>query len=83
VLILDEALSSVDSATEAQIQSALLNIMSGRTCVIIAHRLSTIKDADKIAVFDNGKIAETGTHEELLKKHGVYYRLYKNQYVGK
>lgn len=83
VLILDEALSSVDSATEAQIQAALLNLMSGRTCVIIAHRLSTIRDADKIAVFDDGKIAETGTHEELLKKRGVYYNLYKNQYIGK
>ncbi len=82
-LILDEALSSVDSATEANIQSALLNIMKDQTCIIIAHRLSTIKSADMIAVCDNGSVVESGTHEELIKKHSVYYDLYKNQYIGK
>ena len=82
VLILDEALSSVDSATEQRIQDALLNMMEEQTCIIIAHRLSTVKNADKIAVFSDGKIVETGKHQELLNKHGVYYSLYKNQYVG-
>ena len=81
-LILDEALSSVDSATEQKIQDALLNMMQEQTCIIIAHRLSTIKNADKIAVFSEGKIVETGNHNELLNKHGVYYSLYKNQYIG-
>lgn len=81
-LILDEALSSVDSATEQKIQDALLNIMNEQTCIIIAHRLSTIKNADKIAVFSEGKIVETGCHSELLNKHGVYFSLYKNQYIG-
>lgn len=78
-LVLDEAMSSVDSATEAIIQKAMLGIMDGRTCIIIAHRLSTIKNVEKIAVFKDGKIAETGKHAELLKKRGVYYGLYKNQ----
>lgn len=82
VLILDEALSSVDSATEQKIQDALLSMMEDQTCIIIAHRLSTVKNADKIAVFSDGKIVETGKHQELLSKHGVYYSLYKNQYVG-
>ena len=82
-LVLDEALSSVDSATETQIQNAMLKMMSNRTCIIIAHRLSTIKNADKIAVFSEGSIAETGTHDQLMNMHGVYYELYKNQYIGK
>lgn len=82
-LVLDEALSSVDSATETQIQNAMLKMMSNRTCIIIAHRLSTIKNADKIAVFSEGTIAETGTHDQLMNMHGVYYELYKNQYIGK
>ena len=81
VLVLDEAMSSIDSATEEQIQAAMLRMMSDRTCIIIAHRLSTIRNADKIAVFDNGKIVESGRHGELLKKRGVYYQLYKNQYI--
>ncbi|MBQ3284337.1 MAG: ABC transporter ATP-binding protein [Ruminococcus sp.] len=81
-LVLDEALSSVDSATEQKIQDALLSMMEDQTCIIIAHRLSTVINADKIAVFSDGKIAETGKHQELLNKHGVYYSLYKNQYVG-
>ena len=81
-LILDEALSSVDSATEQKIQDALLNLMQEQTCIIIAHRLSTIQNADKIAVFHDGKIVETGNHNELLNQHGVYYGLYKNQYIG-
>lgn len=82
VLILDEALSSVDSATEQKIQDALLSMMEEQTCIIIAHRLSTVKNADKIAVFSGGRIVETGTHQDLLQKQGVYYSLYKNQYIG-
>lgn len=82
VLVLDEAMSSVDSATEAKIQEAMLSMMRDRTCVIIAHRLSTIRSVDKIAVFQDGKIVETGRHKELLEKHGVYYGLYRNQYIG-
>lgn len=82
VLILDEALSSVDSATEQKIQDALLSMMEEQTCIIIAHRLSTVKNADKIVVFSDGRIVETGDHKELLHKQGVYYSLYKNQYIG-
>ena len=82
VLILDEALSSVDSATEQKIQNALLSMMEEQTCIIIAHRLSTVKNADKIAVFSDGRIVETGNHKELLRQQGVYYSLYKNQYIG-
>ena len=77
VLVLDEAMSSVDPATEARIQEAMLEIMRDRTCVIIAHRLSTIKNVDKIAVFQDGRIVETGRHKELLEKRGVYYSLYQ------
>ena len=79
-LVLDEALSSVDSATEAKIQEAMLGMMSDRTCVIIAHRLSTIRSVDKIAVFQDGRIVETGKHKELLEKNGVYSGLYQKQY---
>ena len=80
-MVLDEAMSSVDSATEAKIQKAMLTMMRGKTCIIIAHRLSTIRNVDKIAVFQDGRIAETGNHRELIKKKGVYYSLYQNQYV--
>ncbi len=82
ILILDEATSSVDTRTEMHIQSAMVALMKNRTSLIIAHRLSTIRDADKIVVLDGGVVAEIGSHEELLKKEGAYYRLYKNQYAG-
>ncbi len=82
ILILDEATSSVDTRTEMHIQSAMVALMKNRTSLIIAHRLSTIRDADKIVVLDGGVVAEVGSHEELLKKEGAYYRLYKNQYAG-
>ncbi len=80
MLILDEATSNVDSGTERSIQSAMLKLMEGRTCFVIAHRLSTIKHADLIAVLKDGRIVEQGTHEELLKKKGVYSELYKAQF---
>ncbi len=82
ILILDEATSSIDTRTEMHIQSAMISLMKNRTSIIIAHRLSTIRDADRIVVVDAGRIAETGNHEELLAKRGVYYNLYKNQFEG-
>ncbi|MEY7999710.1 ABC transporter ATP-binding protein [Clostridium sp. Mt-5] len=80
ILILDEATSSVDTRTELQIQKAMGNLMKGRTSFIIAHRLSTIRDADLILVMDHGDIVEQGSHNELLKKGGVYAKLYNSQF---
>lgn len=81
ILILDEATSSIDTRTELQIQSAMDNLMKGRTSFIIAHRLSTIKNADLILVMNNGDIVEKGTHEELLSKKGFYAELYNSQFT--
>ncbi|MGB0555041.1 MAG: ATP-binding cassette domain-containing protein, partial [Alphaproteobacteria bacterium] len=75
ILVLDEALSAVDAENEAIIQDALDRLMEGRTTLIFAHRLSSVIDADRILVLDEGKVAETGTHAELMLKHGVYHRL--------
>lgn len=80
ILILDEATSSIDTRTEIQIQSAMDNLMKGRTSFIIAHRLSTIKNADLILVMNHGDIVEQGTHEELLAKNGFYADLYNSQF---
>jgi ATP-binding cassette subfamily B protein len=77
---MDEATSSVDTLTEALIQRGMEHLMEGRTSFIIAHRLSTIKRADRILVIENGRIAEMGTHAELLRSHGHYYRLYTQQF---
>lgn len=82
ILILDEATSSVDTRTEKKIQDAMVRLMKNRTSLIIAHRLSTIRDSDKIVVMDNGRVVETGNHEELLKKKGKYYELYMTQFAG-
>lgn len=82
ILILDEATSSVDTRTEMHIQQAMIALMKNRTSLIIAHRLSTIRDADMIVVLDHGRIAETGSHEELLEKKGRYYALYQSQFAG-
>ncbi len=82
ILILDEATSSVDTRTEKHIQDAMVNLMKERTSLIIAHRLSTIQDADVIVVLDKGRIAETGSHYELLNKKGKYYELYMTQFEG-
>ena len=79
VLVLDEATSALDSITEQKIQNAFDRLCSGRTAFVIAHRLSTIKNADKIAVLENHKIVETGTHEQLLNKKGEYFNLYTAQ----
>jgi len=75
ILILDEATSSLDVETEAEIQDSLNRIVKGRTTIAIAHRLSTLRNADRLIVLEQGKIAEVGTHVELLKKRGIYYKL--------
>jgi ATP-binding cassette, subfamily B, bacterial MsbA len=80
VLILDEATSALDSESEALVQSALHNLMSGRTVFVIAHRLSTVRRADRIVVIDNGTVSEIGAHEELMSRLGTYRRLYDLQF---
>jgi ATP-binding cassette, subfamily B, bacterial MsbA len=81
ILILDEATSALDSESEALVQSALGNLMTGRTVVVIAHRLSTVRRADRIVVLENGTIADIGAHEELMQKLGTYRRLYELQFI--
>ena len=80
ILILDEATASVDTITEQKIQSAMEAVIQNRTSIVIAHRLSTVRNADLILVVDDGKICEQGTHEELMRKRGVYYHYYIRQY---
>ena len=82
ILILDEATSSVDTRTEMHIQQAMVALMKNRTSLIIAHRLSTIRDADMIIVMKDGQVMESGNHDQLLEKKGVYYGLYQNQFAG-
>ena len=81
ILILDEATSALDSESEALVQSALHNLMSGRTVFVIAHRLSTVRRADRIVVIENGAIADIGAHEDLMTKLGTYRRLYELQFA--
>lgn len=80
ILILDEATSSLDTSSEQIVQKALDNLMAKRTTFVIAHRLSTVRRADRILVLDKSKIAETGTHEELIEKNGLYKTLYQSQF---
>jgi len=80
ILILDEATSSIDTKTEKALQEGLNTLLKGRTSFVIAHRLSTIKNATKIMVINNGRIAEEGSHKELIKLEGEYYKLYTSQY---
>ena len=79
ILLLDEATSNLDTASEQAVQGAIERILGGRTVIMVAHRLSTVKNADKIFVLKKGELAETGTHEELLKLGGVYKSLYEAQ----
>lgn len=79
-LILDEATSSVDTETELKVREALEKMVEGRTSIIIAHRLSTIQRADRILVLHKGQLRETGTHQELLARRGIYWKLYQLQY---
>lgn len=83
ILILDEATSNVDTRTEQEIQRAMVRLMAGRTCLVIAHRISTITDADEIIVMDEGRIAERGRHDELLRKKGRYAALAALQAGGR
>jgi len=80
ILILDEATSSVDTETEIRVREALSRMVDGRTSVVIAHRLSTVQRADKIIVMHKSQLREMGTHQELLAKHGIYWKLYQLQY---
>ena len=77
ILVLDEATSSVDSATEHRIQLALERLVERRTTFVVAHRLSTVRNASQVLVVEHGRIVERGTHNELLSKGGVYTRMYK------
>jgi subfamily B ATP-binding cassette protein MsbA len=81
ILILDEATSALDSESESLVQTALQNLMTGRTVVVIAHRLSTVRRADRIVVLENGTVSDIGRHEDLMKKFGTYRRLYELQFA--
>lgn len=83
VLLMDEAVSSLDSKNEEELQTAIKQLNSNRTTLVIAHRLSTILTADKIVVLDHGKVAQTGTHSEMIKKSGAYAELINSQYMSK
>ncbi|MEO0052698.1 MAG: ATP-binding cassette domain-containing protein, partial [candidate division WOR-3 bacterium] len=81
ILILDEATSAIDPQTERLIQEGMQELLAGRTAIIIAHRLATIQLVDRIVVVHKGRIAEQGAHEDLLRKDGIYARLFRLQFV--
>ena len=82
ILLLDDALSSVDTHTEEEILRGLRGIMAERTALIVAHRVSTVRDADLIGVLDDGRIAEQGTHAELVARRGLYAAMYRRQLLA-
>ena len=82
ILVFDEATSALDSKSEKHIQKSLSALMKNKTVIAIAHRLSTLREMDRILVFDKGRIVEQGTHMSLLRKKGVYYKLYNMQADG-
>ena len=79
--MLDEATSQLDTESASSVQKALHNLMQGRTTLVIAHRLSTVRNADRILVLDDGRIAQSGTHAELLAEGGLYADLYRTQFI--
>jgi len=79
IVVMDEATANVDSATEHLVEDAIHNLLRGRTAIIIAHRLSTIREVDRILVLHKGRLAEEGTHDELLARGGLYSQLYQRQ----
>jgi subfamily B ATP-binding cassette protein MsbA len=81
ILLLDEATSALDTESEAQVQAALSRLMAGRATILIAHRLSTVRGADRIYVIDKGRIVETGNHQSLVRKRGLYARLAASQHL--
>jgi len=80
ILVLDEATASVDTASERLIQEGLRGLLAGRTSLVVAHRLSTVRDADRIVVIHKGEKAEEGSHDDLMARKGLYYRLYQLQF---
>ena len=82
ILVLDEATANIDTETESLITQALERLMDGRTSIMVAHRLSTIQHADTIVVMHHGRIVESGNHQELLRKDGLYKKLYELQLMG-
>ena len=82
VVVLDEATSALDADTEARLHQSLQTFLKGRTTIIIAHRLSAVRQADRVFVFDDGRIAEHGRHQELINASGLYARLYGQQYAA-
>jgi ATP-binding cassette subfamily B protein len=82
IVVLDEATAHLDSENEALVQNALATALSGRTSIVIAHRLSTIVHADQILVIENGRVVESGKHDELVAKGGLYFDLYQRQSLG-
>ena len=81
IILLDEATSSLDSASEKEVQNALDNLMKYKTSIVIAHRISTIKNMERIIVLENGTVLEEGTHDMLMQQDGRYKRLYAMQYI--